>query len=323
MSSYIPLKNKFNDILAINIVNYDFSQGDIATIINLLKEYGIIVWKQTDLSVKEYYHWQLKLGYHQYANMWCSHKKYPIFFRVTNDKIDEKGGGLFNDQELDWHCNVLFTPEAEELLGLYARTIPATPRPSKTFFVNSLPYLKNLSSREIEELQGLKIKITDHIEQTYEKKLVHYDLPSYQAQDFVKQRENLDIRKSVNFEKKFFSRYPHPRFAKEHLLRLLPRHPLGLKGLYFPHFHIAEIINEKGRPCSQELYQKIKEEYLLSGRYIYTHQWEEGDIIIADQLTGLHRRNNIWEESPLASRELLRSACWYKTNYRQHFERSI
>ena len=318
----IPLKNEFNETLAVQVVDYNFARGDIRATIELIKEYGVVVWKRTNLSIKEYYHWQLKLGYHQHANMWCSHQKYPIFFRVTNKPIDQRGPGLFADQELDWHCNVLFTPDAEELLGLYAQTIPAG---SKTFFANSLPYRKSLDTQLVQQLANFRVEVTDQIDKTYEKTLVHYHLPTYQAQDFVKQRKALDIKKSVNFEKEYNRHYPLPRFGKRHLLRLFPKHPLGIEGIYFPHYHIASIVDSKGAivPDHREIYQKIKEEYILSGRFVYGHQWEEGDLVLSDQLTGVHRRNDVWQNNPLAQRELLRSACWYKTAYRQHFERSV
>jgi hypothetical protein len=46
-----------------------------------------------------------------------------------------------------------------------------------------------------------------------------------------------------------------------------------------------------------------------------------------EQLTGIHRRNNVWAEKGLdpvtAKRELQRTSFWYKTDYRLHTGRSI
>ena len=46
-----------------------------------------------------------------------------------------------------------------------------------------------------------------------------------------------------------------------------------------------------------------------------------------EQLTGVHRRNNVWEEQGLDptthKRELQRTSFWYKTPYRMHTGRCI
>ena len=316
------VKNAFNDVLAVQIIDYNFEREDPNGIIDLIHEYGIVFWKKANLPIDIYYKWQLKLGYHQYSDIWCSHEKYPIFFRVTNDYIRKGQTGLFGNQELDWHCNILFTPDSEELLGIYAKLIP---QGSKTLFANSLPYWRNLTQKKKEEMSFFRVEITGDIESTYEKTLAHYQLPKYQLENFNMKRLSRDIRKSVNFEKKYFELYRKPRFVKHNLLKLVPNHPLGMKGVYFPHLNIASITDEKGNLLSnhREIYEFIKKEYILSGRYVYEHNWENGDIVLADQLTGVHKRNNIWKENPTVLRELLRSACWYKTNRRTHFDRAI
>ena len=317
-----PIKNEFQDILAIRIEEYDFNTEDISEIISLIREYGIVIYKKTKLSIEDYNKWQLKLGYHQYAGIWCSHEQYPIFFRVTNGYVKKDQKGLFEDQELDWHCDILFTPDSEELLGLYGKTIP---RKSKTLFANSVPYWKNLDKKTREVFSGLRVEITNKIEDTYEKTLAHYDLPEYQLKDFNKQRVASDIRKSVNFEEKYIGLYKPPRCLKHNVLRLIPKHPLGAMGVYFPHLNISSIVDSFGKQISnhREIYDTIKKEYILSGRYIYEHDWDEGDIVLADQLTGVHKRNNVWKDDSTSLRELLRSACWYKTKERIHFERAV
>ena len=319
---FIPVRNQFNDILAVRILDYNFKSQGTKDVISLIRKYGIVFWKRTKLSLDVYNTWQLKLGYHQPANIWCSHVKYPIFLKVTNGFVKERQKGLFEDQELDWHCNILFTPDSEELLGLYAETVS---HGTKTFFANSLPYRKNLSMETYEKYNCLWLKITNKIEDTYEKTLIHHQLPKYQSDDFNKTRAFCDVRKSVNFESRYFNLYKEPRFLKRNCLKLIPKHPIGIAGVYFPHLSIEAITDSNGNtvPDHKEIYETIKRDYILSERYIYQHEWEEGDIVLADQLTGVHKRNNIWKTDSSVKRELLRSACWYKTNERKHFERSL
>ena len=319
------IKNQFNDVLAVQVADYDFESGSVKDIISLVREYGVVFWKRTNVSLDVYNKWQLKLGYHQYVDIWCVHEKYPIFMQVTNNYVRKGQKGLFEDQELDWHCNILFTPDSEELLGLYAKTVS---KGAKTLFANSLPYWKNLNIKTCKEYSNLWLKITSKIENTYEKKLAHHSLPQYQLDDFEKKRRSRDIRKSINFENKHFNLYKEPRYLKQNYLKLVPKHPIGLVGgggIYFPHLNVESItdLNGKTVPNHKEIYETIKKNYILSGRYVYQHEWEEGDIVLADQLTGVHKRNNIWKADPAVKRELLRSACWYKTDQRKHFDRVI
>lgn len=320
----IPVTNQFNEIVAAKVENYSFNPKDIEIIISLIAKYGILIFKKTNISIDDYFYWQLSLGYHQPANIWCSDSKYPIFFRVTNNYVSEDKRGLFSDYELDWHCNILFTPDSEELLGLYAKK---TPKGSKTLFANSIPYWKSLDMETKKFLENLYIKITGKIEETYEKKLAHGQMQTYETEDFTKKRKTRDIRKSVNFEEKHYHRYQEPRYIKNNSLKLVPNHALGIKGLYLPIYNVSSLLDQNQNQLSdhRSIFNFFKTEYIDSGRYMYEHEWEEGDIVLADQLTGLHKRNNIWKEQQDThlKRELLRSACWYKTKHRKHFQNAI
>ena len=317
------IKNKFGDILAVHILEYDFETDDVKNIVDLIRKYGVVFWKRTNLSLDTYYKWQLKLGYHhQHENAWCSNDQYSIFFRVTNRYIKPNYKGFFEDSEVNWHSEILFAPEAEELVGLFAQIAP---KGSKTFFANTIPYWKNLDNEKRSLFENLWIKITDNIEDTYDKTSAHH---YFLRHDLDNWRRKRDIRKSINFEGRFCNLYKAPRFSRHLFLKLVPRHPLGVKGIYFPHLNISSIVDssKQQRSDHREIYEEIKEEYILSERYVYPHEWEAGDIVLSDQLTGVHKRNNIWKttlEKEQEERELLRSICWYKTEERKHFDYSL
>lgn len=321
------IRNKKNEILAVQIMEKNFYNYKIKEIMDLIRDYGVVICKQSNLTIEDYYHWQLRLGYHQPSNMWCEHKKYPIFYRVTNKKIDKDNTGLFGDGALDWHTDQLFIPESEELLSLFGVTIPEG---AITQFANSIPYFKRTSSEVQKRWKNLKIIITNNIQKTYEKKgAPHYKLPPNQQKDFDKRRASRDIRKSLNFPKQFSHLYEKSRFTKEGFRRLIPIHPLGAKGIYFPHFSISSITDDRGVriPDDKQLYIKIKSEYIDSGEYIYSHYWQKGDIVLSDQLITLHRKNDLFANSSVQVkpifRELFRTSCWYKTDYRITFQKSL
>lgn len=295
---------------------------------DLVRQYGILVWKKQDITSKEYVDFQKTIGYHQPAEMWCNDPDHPEIFRVTNKKINKLGDeGLFSHGELDWHCNLGFTPDSEEMISLRCIT---TPKGSITSWTNSMPYWNSLDEKTKNNYKNYYIHLTNEIEKTYEKKLLHYMLPVAEQSDFDKQRKSRSIQNAVNYDQDY-NMYPEPRFTKDNYLRLHPKHPLGMKGIYFPHLNMADIGDEKGIPLENhnEVYQQIREAYIDAQDFQYHHEWEEGDIIFADQFTGVHKRNNVWEERGIDSdseeglRYLERTAFWYKTEYRIHRERCL
>ena len=327
------LKNDYDDILAVEVIGYNFKTKDFSGLMSLIRNYGIIIFKKANLSIEDYHKWQLNLGYHQISDMWCTHKKYPIFYEVTNKETKKGQKGLFGDKEINWHCANVFAPDGPELLGLYAILIPKTPK-SKTFFANSIPYWKNLSQEDQKSFENTYIEVAPKVEDTYEKHLISNPPPKNQMKDRKNHLFTRDIRRSINFERKYYEFYSEPRYLyrtplslKKNFLKLIPEHTLGVKGVYFPYFHISDMtdLNKKSLLNSKKLFEKIKKDYILNGRYVYEHNWEEGDIVLADQLTGLHKRNNIWKEADDFSlqRNLLRSVCWYKSEYRKNFIGSI
>jgi hypothetical protein len=79
----------------------------------------------------------------------------------------------------------------------------------------------------------------------------------------------------------------------------------------------------------KNIYKLIRKAYIDIDDYHYHHEWDEGDILFADQFTGVHKRNNVWEEQGIDSnseeglRYLERTAFWYKTHYRTHTGRCL
>jgi len=296
--------------------------------IELVKEYSIVVWKKQDITSAEYVDFQKKIGYHQPAEMWCNDPKHPEIFRVTNKKINDFGDeGLFSHGELDWHCNLGFTPDSEEMISLRAITVP---KGSITSWTNSLPYWTVLDKGTQQKFTSYYIHLTNDIDSTYEKKLLHYMLPVAENSDFDKQRKSRSIQNTINFDQDP-NLYPESRFTKDNYLRLHPNHPLGMKGIYFPHLNMCDIGTSQGMPLEnhREVYESIRKAYIDVDNYHYNHEWEEGDIIFADQFTGVHKRNNVWEERGIDSnsneglRYLERTAFWYKTQYRNHTGRCL
>ena len=78
----------------------------------------------------------------------------------------------------------------------------------------------------------------------------------------------------------------------------------GNKGIYFPMYHVHKI-KELDENRSKEITNFLRE-FIVREEYVYHHDWEDGDILIADQEIGIHKR---WPFKKMSERTLHR-ACF-------------
>ena len=104
------------------------------------------------------------------------------------------------------------------------------------------------------------------------------------------------------------------------LAKFVPKHPVGTEGFFFTPYEVHTFLDELGEvyDMADELYWHLWNNWVQSGDYTYKHKWQEGDILLFDQLITIHKRpiDSFREDMP---RELLRSASWYKTRDRIHY----
>ncbi|SVD56948.1 uncharacterized protein METZ01_LOCUS409802, partial [marine metagenome] len=104
---------------------------------------GYLIIENSGASPEEYAEWALEFGYHVSPDIWCTDKEHSEYFwRVTNQEVDGENKGLFADDELDWHSNLVPYCDAQEVVGLYAKTITY---PTETWICTSIPYFQTLS----------------------------------------------------------------------------------------------------------------------------------------------------------------------------------
>ncbi len=313
------LAGEGKNVVGLRILETDIMNTDPSEVAKLLAEYGCILFKRITTPLEEYYKWQLEFGYHQHGKLWCNDEKYPIFYRVTNKQLTENEEGLFGHGELDWHQNILFVPNAEEQVGLYGLDVDGV---APTILANSIPIWRKLSKDDQVLLSKLRMRVTNKCEDTYLKKMAHYVLPTAEQKDFDRKRAFLHIESAINFEEENKGKYPEHVFLKKNFLRVKSDHPLGIDGIYFPMYNIEYMADENNEmlPNHREIFDWIKRIYIDDPEYRYTHHWEKGDVFLMEQLTTIHRREHM---DPNVTRELVRTASWYKTNIRQHFRPSL
>ena len=124
-------------------------------IAELIGKAGVVVIRDSGATPEEYAEWSLGLGYHLSPEIWCTDKEHSnLFWTVTNEMMDDRNQGLFGDYELDWHTNMTPVADAEEVIGLYAKTITYE---TETWFANSIPYFNQLPESEQERLRALTV----------------------------------------------------------------------------------------------------------------------------------------------------------------------
>lgn len=65
---------------------------------------------------------------------------------------------------------------------------------------------------------------------------------------------------------------------------LLQQNKAGTQGIYFHKLNKCNVISKHDK-LQQEL-----EEYLFQEKYLYHHEWQDGDIVLSEQLLTLHKR---------------------------------
>lgn len=302
-----------------NYKQYDGHLPDADKVSDALGTVGVAAITNSRTSPEEFAKWSLDLGYHLSPDIWCTdHEHSDLFWRVTNEKVDGENQGLFADYELDWHTNVTPVGDAEEIVGLYAKTITY---PTETWFCNTIPYWQTLSETEREFYESLEVVLDPLRRLGTVQTMWQPNFKSIYGQrvfdDINKNRKGRDVRKTRNIDPDDAAKYNEFRGIFENH-KLVPNHPYGTKGLFFTPYEVhgfakdGELLDHEE---SMEIYWKLWNDLFVDDKYIYKHSWNPGDIVLMDQTLTIHRRPSILKDKP---RELLRIACWYKTKVRKH-----
>jgi len=285
-------------------------------------EHGYLMIENSGASPEEFAEWILEFGYHVSPDIWCTDKEHSEYFwRVTNQEVDGENKGLFADDELDWHSNLVPYCDAQEVVGLYAKTITY---PTETWICNSIPYFQTLSKDMQEFYKSLSTILWDRQPITEHNKPINKPWkPDWKGNytetvkgGILQNRDRSKVQLCTNIEEDIKTKFSKWRGAVD-TYKLVPDHPLGIGGLFFQPYEITNFVKDN-KICtnSKEIYQTIWNDWVCSDKYTYKHKWKPGDIMLMDQITTIHRRPDVLKDKP---RELLRAANWYKAKVRNHF----
>lgn len=185
--------------------------------------------------------------------------------RVTGEKDELGRPGLFGHvSDLDWHCNSAANPWRKPIVWLYS--IKGS-KGSKTSWINHALAYDDLSAEDKERFKTIRM-------------INGYKRGSYSEHHFGK-----DI--DINFEYK-------PNLVHTNIA--------GVTGLFFPFLQIHQIdgmTEEESMQFIQNLRQHVEQE-----KYMYHHDWDDGDLVISEQWLGVHKR---WRFEAIETRVLHRA----------------
>jgi taurine dioxygenase len=186
--------------------------------------------------------------------------------RVTGEKNEHGQPGVFGHvSELDWHANQTANEWRHPIIWLYG--VKGT-KGSKTSWINNIMSYNELSDQD-------KIYYND-------KKLINgFKKGAYSEEDFGKDED-------VNYH-----------FTPN----LVYTNNAGQTGLFFPFLQIHQIDGMTEEESIQFI-TKLRD-HVLQEKYMYHHEWEDGDVVISEQWLGIHKR---WEFKDIESRLLHRIA---------------
>lgn len=184
--------------------------------------------------------------------------------------MDEHGRpGLFGHvSDLDWHCNKPGEPRRKPLVWLLGVTGTAG---SRTSWTNNILAWQDLDSDTQQQIRDLKM-------------VCGWRRGNYSEFDFS----------GGSGREEDFNEYYTPN--------LVYTNNGGQTGLFFPFLQFRNFVGLTEEQ-SISIVNKLAD-HVLQEKYIYHHDWQDGDVVIAEQWLGIHKR---WAFDGMPTRILHRS----------------
>lgn len=268
------------------IVDINLSQtthNDVDLIANLIAKHTLVVFKNQTLTLEQ----EIAVN-DKFKDVGSIVDHNNDSFRKlsipnSNGKI-LRVGGLPNEHgdhgiaehadEMAWHHDFHWNLEHKVCL-IMLRAITGVEN-SKTSWLNNIMSYNDLSQKDKESLGSLKAVM---------KKYIYLNVDSFE--------EDEKGRRWATGEE-------YTGYTCDIIRETL----LGEKHLYFP-FHQIHHFEGMSLEDSRDILERISK-HITQDKYIYHHDWKDGDVIICDNRTGLHMRH----ECPKISTRLLHRAMF-------------
>jgi alpha-ketoglutarate-dependent taurine dioxygenase len=184
--------------------------------------------------------------------------------RVTGEPDEHGDPGLFGHvSDLDWHCNQAANEWRDPIVWLYGVRGTAG---SRTSWINNISSYRDLPEETKRQYASIQM-------------INGYKQGAYSESVFGK---------PVDINYNYTPNLVHTNNA-------------GETGLFFPFLQIHQIVGmseDESRDFINNLRRHVEQE-----KYMYHHDWQDGDVVISEQWLGIHKR---WEFEGMDKRVLHR-----------------
>lgn len=302
----IPIKQG----VAVEIKNFDitnFTQNQTDFISQTLKENTIVVIKKQNYAPGHFTKFISKIGkianYVHFAfdpitgetkyspnpddglidpDSWPDPNTYPVQ-RVTGKKVNGKSSGIFGEGILDWHSNLNGLDRAD---GVALQGYQGVENTSTTWLNTSFAFS--------EMPEELKIRC-NNVFCEYE----------YSPEIWAGDKETISI---------ITQNVADGRIQKGktwYKMWLIQKNIIGKQGIYFYTNNKCKIVTE-----DKNLYNDLKD-FIFQEKYMYQHYYEQGDIVLSDQLLSLHKRDQ--NDPEILSKRILHRITFKISNVKKPY----
>ena len=184
---------------------------------------------------------------------------------VTNVRENGKPVGILGDGEIVWHSDFSFKERPTSARMLVAMEVPPQDKGGNTLFLNAYAAYDALPANYKKELSGKTIKQGNIVDTAMKLR------PGASLQD--------DIRTA-----------PGPSHP------IISTHPdTGCNHLYLGRRHAA-YVNGMTLEDSEAFLNRLWD-YATQDRFVYTHRWNKGDVVVWDNRATVHKRDGFDPDS--------------------------
>lgn len=250
-----PLKSEFGA----HIHNIDLKNADdatLATVVEAFRLHGAILLRNQSMEPDDLMRFISAFGepeLHTQKN-YCL-PGYPHIFKLSN-MLDENGKplGAHNDG-VGWHTDYSYKKEPVMCTMLYAVTVPD--EGGETLLADQVAAYEDLPEAKKAQLDPLKIH------HSYVHFIENREFNSYEISDEIREA-NPDVI--------------HP------MIRVHPAD--GRKALWISTGTVKHIIGMEDDQAMKLVDELV--EYVTQPKYVYSHKWQEGDVLMWDNRCTLH-----------------------------------
>lgn len=222
---------------------------------------GYKIFHEVDHTEQSYIDFMKGFGELERHELFMNSKQVPELFYVT-DRRDTRGEkiGMFGGGELGWHSNGNSRAKIDKILiSLYC--VKGDPNTTLSVCNTSDPFY-DLSEEDQEYFKNITIRLKFKNNTMYELEEGDPEL------EFMSKNKG-SIRPLVG---------THPHTGKYHF--------------YFPYHFIMKAWYKKSQINHEDLVERLKP-IIFKSKYQIHHVFGEGDLLLMDQLTTLHRRTPV------------------------------